>query len=96
MPPCVVWGVFLIEQASKNNPESKTAAEQRHMEAIKTAGKSPATTRTKATHTSHQTWFKDSIVFFYCVWVFRESSVTPAIPPDWFRLPVITVYGLDK
>lgn len=54
VPPRVVWGVFLIEQASKNNPESQAAAQRRHMEAIKTVGKSPATTRTKAARTSRQ------------------------------------------
>lgn len=29
-------GAFLIEHASKNNPKSQTAAEQQHMETIKT------------------------------------------------------------
>lgn len=29
-------GVFLIEHASKNSPKSQTAAEQQHMETIKT------------------------------------------------------------
>lgn len=29
-------GAFLIEHASKNSPKSQTAAEQQHMETIKT------------------------------------------------------------